>query len=57
VKHLEGIGDDEIVGLNIPTGVPRVYELDAELGVVDARYLGDPEAVAAAAAAVAQQAG
>ena len=57
VKHLEGIGDDEIVGLNIPTGVPRVYELDAALGVVDARYLGDPEAVAAAAAAVAQQAG
>ena len=57
VKHLEGIRDDEIVGLNIPTGVPRVYELDAALGVVDARYLGDPEAVAAAAAAVAQQAG
>ncbi|MEX1279385.1 MAG: phosphoglyceromutase [Acidimicrobiia bacterium] len=57
VKHLEDIPDDEIPGLNIPTGVPRLYELDDEFGVVEARYLGDPEAVAAAADAVAKQAG
>jgi 2,3-bisphosphoglycerate-dependent phosphoglycerate mutase len=58
VKHLEGISDAEIAELNIPTGAPRLYELDElDLNVVSARYLGDPEAVAAAAAAVAQQAG
>jgi 2,3-bisphosphoglycerate-dependent phosphoglycerate mutase len=56
-KHLEGISDAEIAELNIPTGVPRQYELDDALRVVDARYLGDADAVAAAAAAVAQQAG
>jgi 2,3-bisphosphoglycerate-dependent phosphoglycerate mutase len=57
VKHLEGVSDEDIAELNIPTGVPRVYELDNELTVSNARYLGDPEAVAAATAAVAQQAG
>ena len=57
VKYLEHISDDDIVGLDIPTGVPRVYELDSDLGVVSARYLGDPEAVRAAAEAVAKQAG
>lgn len=56
VKHLEGIGDDEIAELNIPTGIPRVYELDADLRPGGARYLGDPEAAAAAAAKVAAQA-
>ncbi len=56
VKHLEGIGDDEITDLNIPTGIPRVYELDDDLRPGAARYLGDPEAAAAAAAAVAAQA-
>ena len=56
VKMLEGISDDEIVGLNIPTGVPRVYELDARLEPTRAEYLGDPEAIAAAAQAVANQA-
>jgi 2,3-bisphosphoglycerate-dependent phosphoglycerate mutase len=56
VKMLEGIPDDEIVGLNIPTGVPRLYELDARLEPVRAEYLGDQEAIAAAAAAVANQA-
>ncbi|RKY19646.1 MAG: phosphoglyceromutase [Planctomycetota bacterium] len=55
VKHLDGISDDDIVGLNIPTGVPLVYELDDDLKPVSSRYLGDPEAVAAAAAAVANQ--
>jgi 2,3-bisphosphoglycerate-dependent phosphoglycerate mutase len=56
-KHLEHISDDDIVDLNIPTGAPRRYVLDDELRVVDAAYLGDADAVAAAAAAVAKQAG
>ena len=56
-KHLEGISDADIAELNIPTGVPRRYDLDDDLEVVEARYLGDADAVAAAAAAVAQQAG
>jgi 2,3-bisphosphoglycerate-dependent phosphoglycerate mutase len=55
VKYLDGISDEEIVGLNIPTGVPLVYELDEELRPASSRYLGDPEKVAAAAAAVAAQ--
>jgi 2,3-bisphosphoglycerate-dependent phosphoglycerate mutase len=55
VKYLDGIGDAEIVGLNIPTGIPLVYELDDELRPLGHRYLGDPERVAAAAAAVAAQ--
>ncbi len=55
VKYLDGIGDAEIVGLNIPTGVPLVYELDDELRPLGHRYLGDPERVAAAVAAVAAQ--
>ena len=57
VMHLDGISQDAISELNIPTGMPRLYEFDADLNVVDARYLGDPKAVAAAAAAVAAQAG
>jgi len=56
-KHLEDISDADIVELNIPTGAPRRYVLDDDLRVVDARYLGDADAVAAAAAAVAKQAG
>ncbi|HEX9259682.1 MAG TPA: 2,3-diphosphoglycerate-dependent phosphoglycerate mutase [Acidimicrobiales bacterium] len=55
VKHLERISDEEIAELNIPTGVPRRYEFDDDLRVVEARYLGDQEAIAAAAAAVASQ--
>ena len=57
VKHLDGISDDEIAELNIPTGIPLVYKLDDDLRKVSATYLGDPEAAAAAAAAVARQAG
>jgi 2,3-bisphosphoglycerate-dependent phosphoglycerate mutase len=57
IKHLEGIGTDEIAELNVPTGVPRVYELDEQFHVVGAEYLGDAEEVAARAAAVAAQAG
>ena len=55
VKYLDGIGNDEIVGLNIPNGIPLVYELDAALKPLRHHYLGDPEAVARAAAAVAAQ--
>ena len=56
VKHLDGISDADIAGLNIPTGIPLVYDLDAELHptVPGGRYL-DPAAAAAAAAAVATQ--
>ena len=55
VKYLDDISDQEIVGLNIPTGVPLVYELDDQLKPIRHYYLGDPEAVAKAAAAVANQ--
>jgi len=54
-KHLDGISDDEIPGVNIPTGVPLVYELDDAMRPIESRYLGDPDAVAAAQAAVAAQ--
>ena len=56
VKYLDNISDDEIVELNIPTGIPLVYELDDDLKPVRHYYLGDPEAAAKAAAAVAAQA-
>jgi 2,3-bisphosphoglycerate-dependent phosphoglycerate mutase len=56
VKYLDGVSDEDIPGLNIPTGVPLVYELDAELRPISHRYLGDPALVAAAVAAVAGQA-
>jgi 2,3-bisphosphoglycerate-dependent phosphoglycerate mutase len=55
VKYLDDISDEEIPGLNIPTGVPLVYELDGNLRPIKHYYLGDPEAVAKAAAAVAAQ--
>jgi 2,3-bisphosphoglycerate-dependent phosphoglycerate mutase len=55
VKYLDNISDDEIVGLNIPTGVPLVYELDDELKPLRSYYLGDAEAVAAAMQSVANQ--
>jgi 2,3-bisphosphoglycerate-dependent phosphoglycerate mutase len=54
-KHLEGISDDEITGLEIPTGIPFRMRLDDGLAVRSADYLGDPAAAAAAAAAVARQ--
>jgi 2,3-bisphosphoglycerate-dependent phosphoglycerate mutase len=56
VKHLDGVSDEEIPGLNIPTGIPLVYRLDDQLQAESHRYLGDPEAAAAAAQAVADQA-
>lgn len=55
--QLEKLSEAEVVGLEIPTGAPRVYELDERLAVLDAYYLGDPDAVRAAAEAVARQAG
>ena len=57
VKHLDGVSDEEIPSLNIPTGIPLVYELDGNLTRVTSGYLGDPEAAARAAEAVAKQAG
>ncbi len=61
VKHLDGIADSDIAGLDIPTGVPLVYRLDSDARPTEAtpvleRALGDPAAIAAAAAAVAAQA-
>jgi len=57
VKHLDGISDEAIPHLNIPTGIPLRYELDEDLRPVERRYLGDEAAAAAAAEAVARQAG
>ena len=57
VKHLDGVSDEDIIDLNIPTGVPLLYELDDDFGPISSRYLGDPEAAQAAADAVARQAG
>jgi 2,3-bisphosphoglycerate-dependent phosphoglycerate mutase len=56
VKYLDRVSDHDIVELNIPTGIPLIYELDASLAPIRHYYLGDPEAAAKAAAAVAQQA-
>jgi 2,3-bisphosphoglycerate-dependent phosphoglycerate mutase len=55
VKHLDGMSESDIVELNIPTGIPLVYELDDHLHPLKHEYLGDPEAVRKAAEAVAKQ--
>jgi 2,3-bisphosphoglycerate-dependent phosphoglycerate mutase len=55
VKMLDNVSEAEITELNIPTGVPLVYELDANLKPVKSGYLGDPEAIKAAAEAVRKQ--
>ena len=55
VKYLDGVSDADIVGLNIPNGIPLVYELDASLKPIRRDYLGDAQAIAEAAAAVASQ--
>ncbi len=57
VKHLDGISDEEIVELNIPTGIPLLYELDENLKPIASRYLGDADAARKAAEAVARQTG
>jgi len=56
VKYLEGIADDVITGVNIPTGIPQLYTLDEQLNVIESRYLGDADAAEAASKAVADQA-
>jgi 2,3-bisphosphoglycerate-dependent phosphoglycerate mutase len=56
VKHLDGLSEQEVVDLDIPTGVPRVYELDSEFRPASSRYLGDPKEIARRAAAVKAQA-
>jgi 2,3-bisphosphoglycerate-dependent phosphoglycerate mutase len=55
VMYLDGISEADIVGLNIPTGIPLVYELDGDLRPIRHAYLGDPDKVQAAARAVAEQ--
>ena len=55
IKHLDGISDDDIVKLNIPTAQPLVYELDENCKPIRSYYLGDPDAIAAAMQAVANQ--
>jgi 2,3-bisphosphoglycerate-dependent phosphoglycerate mutase len=57
MKHLKGISDEDIAGLNIPTGIPLVVSLNDDLGYVNDEYLGDAAAAAAAAESVARQAG
>ena len=56
-KHLEGISDEEIVDLDIPTGVPHRYWLADDLSIIDYEELGDADAIAAAAEEVRRQAG
>jgi 2,3-bisphosphoglycerate-dependent phosphoglycerate mutase len=55
IKHLDGIGDAQIVGLDVPTGIPLVYELDSDLRPLKHYYLGDPAEVAKRVAAVSAQ--
>ncbi len=55
IKHLDGIGNDDIVSLNVPTGQPLVYELDEHLKPIRSRYLGNADDIAKAMAAVASQ--
>jgi len=55
VKYLDGLTEDQVLELNIPTGVPLVYELDADLKPIKHYYLGDPEEIARAVNAVAGQ--
>jgi 2,3-bisphosphoglycerate-dependent phosphoglycerate mutase len=55
VKYLDNVSEEDIVGLNIPTGMPLVYELDADLRPIKSEYLGDPEKVKKAMEAVANQ--
>ena len=55
VKHLDGVSDAEIVGLNIPTGVPLVYRLDDDLNAVSRDYLGNPDEIRRAMESVAAQ--
>ena len=55
VKYLEGISDEDIIGVNIPTGIPLVYQLDADLKPISSDYLGDQDAIKAMMSSVANQ--
>jgi len=55
IKYLDGVTDEDILGMNVPTGMPLVYELDEDLKPISLQYLGDPEKVAKAMEAVANQ--
>jgi 2,3-bisphosphoglycerate-dependent phosphoglycerate mutase len=55
IKHLDNVGEKELVGLNVPTGIPLVYELDAELKPIKHYYLGDQAELARRIAAVSAQ--
>ena len=55
VKYLENISDDDIINLNIPTGVPLVYELDQDMNYKKSYYLGDQDEISKKTAAVADQ--
>ena len=55
VKYIDGISDDDIIGINIPTGVPLVYELDDDLKAISQRYLGDAKELEAKIQSVAKQ--
>ena len=55
VKHLDGVSDEEIVGLNIPTGVPLLYRLDGDMNAVSREFLGNPDEIRRAVASVAAQ--
>jgi len=55
VKYLDDVADDDIVGLNIPTGIPLIYELKDDLKPIRSYYLGDPEEVEKAMQSVAKQ--
>ena len=55
VKYIDGISDDDIIGINIPTGVPLVYELDDDLKAISHRYLGDAKELEAKIQSVAKQ--
>jgi 2,3-bisphosphoglycerate-dependent phosphoglycerate mutase len=55
VKHLDNLTEEQVLKLNIPTGIPLVYELDENLKPLKSYYLGDQEAIAAAMSAVANQ--
>ena len=55
IKYLDGVSEEEIIGMNVPTGMPLVYELDENLKPLNRQYLGDPDKVAKAMEAVANQ--
>ena len=55
IKYLDGVSEEEIIGMNVPTGMPLVYDLDESLKPTNRQYLGDPEKVAKAMEAVANQ--